>query len=238
MTILNSIIFHTKNLEKVKKFYQSTFDLKVGQYLKNGEMVPDESDSYVNFDLNGTLFCFEKTDKEIEIGTAVLHVKSLSVMKERLQLQNINFTGDGVRWIKINDPEGRSLIVEQIQNNSDQTEFFHLFELEKELHQFETRSNANRLSCLLSLDFLEYGSSGKVWTRDDILNRLQKEDGKIKIDSSDFHGRRLSENSILVTYLSRKLDSTGGTSEFLRSSIWQKIDGDWKMVFHQGTPKF
>jgi hypothetical protein len=113
----------------------------------------------------------------------------------------------------------------------------HLFDLERKLHSFEVRSNASEISNLLSPGFFEFGSSGKVWTRNDILSRLPTEDGKTKIESYDFNGIALSESSVLVTYMSKRIELDGETSEFLRSSVWLNINGNWQMAFHQGTPK-
>lgn len=54
-------------------------------------------------------------------------------------------------------------------------DFNFLFELEKQLHSFEVRSDRAKISALLSPDFFEFGSSGKAWTNhffDNIFSRL------------------------------------------------------------------
>jgi hypothetical protein len=112
-----------------------------------------------------------------------------------------------------------------------------LFSLEKSLHGFETRSDAKELSKLLSPTFFEFGSSGRTWTREAVLSRLPTEEGKTKIDSFDYKATELTTDIVLVTYVSKHLESNGNAAEFLRSSIWRKDGENWQMEFHQGTPK-
>lgn len=110
-----------------------------------------------------------------------------------------------------------------------------LFELEKQLHSSEVRSDPSRIASLLSPDFYEFGSSGKVWTREAILKNLPAEDGKTKIESRDYKASSLSEDVILVTYISVRVTEGMDSQEFLRSSIWRNHSGNWKMEFYQGT---
>ena len=117
------------------------------------------------------------------------------------------------------------------------TDFSFLFELEKKLHSFEVRSNAQKISNLLSPDFFEFGSSGTTWTREEILSRLPTEDGKTKIQSYDYKSTPLSDKVVLITYISKRIELNGEFSEFLRSSIWRKNGEHWQMEFHQGTLK-
>lgn len=111
---LNSIIFHTNNLGTVREFYQQVLNLKVGTYEKDGKVIPDCSETYVNFEMiGGTLFCFEHHPSRVDSGTAVIHVADPSKLKESLQKKGLEFQGDNPTWIKIKDPDGRSLIFEQ-----------------------------------------------------------------------------------------------------------------------------
>lgn len=112
-----------------------------------------------------------------------------------------------------------------------------LFDLEKQLHSFEVRSNIHKISKLLSDDFFEFGSSGNIWTRAEILSRLPSEDGQTKIESYNFQAKILAENIVLVTYVSKRISDEVSQNEFLRSSIWLLVNNEWKMKFHQGTAK-
>ncbi len=121
---------------------------------------------------------------------------------------------------------------------TSQNELFnYLFDLEKKLHSFEFRSDSTKISTLLSSTFFEFGASGNSWTRENILERLPTEDGKNKIESYNYSAKPLSDSTVLVTYISKRISPAGETSEFLRSSIWKNNNGLWQMEFHQGTPK-
>jgi len=111
-----------------------------------------------------------------------------------------------------------------------------LFELEKSLHTFEIRSSEVKIAKLLSPDFFEFGSSGSLWTREDILKRLPAEQGSAKIESTNFKATVLAPEVVLITYISIRTEADIKT-EFLRSSIWRKNSDEWQMEFHQGTVK-
>ena len=111
---LNSVIYHTKNLAQVKEFYESNFGLRIGTYEKDGKLVPDCSDKFVNFVLDdGTLFCFEIDGDRIDGGTVVIHVPDLTELVRSLRAKGLELKGDLFQWIKVKDPDGRSLIIEQ-----------------------------------------------------------------------------------------------------------------------------
>lgn len=102
--------------------------------------------------------------------------------------------------------------------------------LELELLEPDTRRDANRLRTLVRDDFIEFGSSGRVYEKAMLIEMLAKEEqGKVLI--RDFAVRELAGEVALVTY------RTVGTSgqEARRSSVWVKEDPGWKLVFHQGT---
>ncbi len=97
------------------------------------------------------------------------------------------------------------------------------------------RRNRDRVAELLTEDFLEFGSSGRVWTRETTLELLATETYSPPTVES-FAGRTLGRDVVLVTY--RTVPTTGATdgrTATLRSSIWTRELGSWKMCFHQGT---
>ncbi|NKX52059.1 DUF4440 domain-containing protein, partial [Arthrobacter deserti] len=103
--------------------------------------------------------------------------------------------------------------------------------LEEELLRPETRDDFGRMAMLLHPDFAEIGESGRLWTREDIINALRPEpaaDSELDLLAVE----RLSEESILVTYRSR-----GRNGSSLRSSLWLREAGRWRLHFHQGTPE-
>jgi hypothetical protein len=97
------------------------------------------------------------------------------------------------------------------------------------------RRNRDRVAALMTEDFLEFGSSGRVWTRETTLELLATEAYSPPMVES-FAGRTLGRDVVLVTY--RTVRTTQATEErtvTLRSSIWTRELGSWKMCFHQGT---
>lgn len=91
---------------------------------------------------------------------------------------------------------------------------------------------------LLADDFIEFGRSGGVYTKEDVVRSLAAEpiDDQEALSAGDFTLRPLAAGVLLLTYRSFRL--TNGTEHryTLRSSIWKFIDGRWQMAFHQGTP--
>ena len=110
----------------------------------------------------------------------------------------------------------------------------HLQTLELELFTNTTRKNAERVSTLLADNFREFGSSGRVYSKEDIVLTLQQE-SPVSISAVDFNVMFLSEGVALVTYKSEKEQQDGPSVAALRSSIWIKNGDDWSMIFHQGT---
>lgn len=106
-------------------------------------------------------------------------------------------------------------------------------DLEIELHQEETRKNAYRLKQLLSYEFIEFGTSGKVHTYEDEISNLPQETFH-KIEAFDFNMRKLSQEVIQVTYKTKRT-LENGESHALRSSLWIQENETWKMIFHQST---
>jgi hypothetical protein len=107
-----------------------------------------------------------------------------------------------------------------------------LRQLEVKLHDPAVRSS-ERASQLLADDFVEFGSSGRIYAKATILALLATE-APVTISASQFSVRRLGTDTALLTYVSRRHASTDAF--YLRSSIWQLQNDRWRIVFHQGTP--
>jgi hypothetical protein len=104
-----------------------------------------------------------------------------------------------------------------------------ILNLEKKLLDPLIWQSGDELSELLSEDFTEFGSSGKVYNREEVIKALSNQEISDYI-ISDFRIKKLGTNSILALY---KSVSSGKQS--LRSSIWQFESGKWRIIFHQGT---
>ena len=107
--------------------------------------------------------------------------------------------------------------------------------LEKKLLEPSVRCSSETLQEILDAEFIEFSSSGKIYTYDretviDEKVNMKVADWKIV----DFRVKWLSERCLLATYRLIKENLKRGKCS-LRSSIWQKQNHEWKMIFHQGT---
>jgi hypothetical protein len=110
-------------------------------------------------------------------------------------------------------------------------------QLEKELLQPEVRRSPDKLDRLLADDFLEFGASGKSYTKQDVLRLLPQSDGT-EYQATGFEARQIGSDVVLLTYRTAVRDRhTGRTTWTLRSSLWRRRDDGWQLVFHQGTPE-
>src|SRR5215813_431949 len=125
-------------------------------------------------------------------------------------------------------------------NNSDRdsvTLLEELKSLETELHKNETRCNQRRMEMLLHPDFIEFGRSGKRYSRAEILSEFGPGNVLPLIQSCNYEVVVLGDGVVLLTYVSEHVDAEGNPHrQTLRSSIWVRTPVDWQMRFHQGTP--
>lgn len=105
-----------------------------------------------------------------------------------------------------------------------------LLRLETLLLRPHVRRSRERLEELLAPGFLEFGASGRVFTREEIVEALPNEPHTERL-IVDFAARELAPGLVLVTY---RAERPGGASS-LRSSIWRETGGRWELMFHQGT---
>ncbi|WNV05025.1 DUF4440 domain-containing protein [Candidatus Methylospira mobilis] len=104
--------------------------------------------------------------------------------------------------------------------------------LERELHSASARQGS-RAAELLADDFVEFGRSGRSYSKVQILEALGSEPADL-ITSSEYKLSLLSPTVALLTYKSQR--NTDASTCTLRSSIWRQQGEAWQMVFHQGTP--
>jgi hypothetical protein len=105
-----------------------------------------------------------------------------------------------------------------------------MLSLERQLMDPTFRKDRAAVSSLLAEDFSEFGSSGRVWSREAILDLLETEPSQPAPQIEDFKIQRIAENAVLVTY--RTVRPQVRTN---RSSIWIQNEEGWQVLFHQGT---
>ncbi len=110
-----------------------------------------------------------------------------------------------------------------------------ILNLEQMLLQENIRKSAKEVNKILSDDFIEFCSSGTIYNYKigDTFYSEEKIDWEIK----EFEIKFLSTDCIIATYnLTKHNELEIGKKYSLRSSIWKSFNGNWKMIFHQGTP--
>jgi hypothetical protein len=103
--------------------------------------------------------------------------------------------------------------------------------IERELALLEpaVRRDPVRMRALLHPAYVEFGASGRVWDRTSIADMTSGIDEPIT--TTEMAGRWLGPDAVLLTYRSHTSER-----QALRSSIWRREQGDWLLLFHQGTP--
>jgi len=106
--------------------------------------------------------------------------------------------------------------------------------LEEELWRPDTRFNRKRMNELFALDFVEFGGSGRIHSREACLD-AKPSPINVQLPLPEFTARRLSTNVVQVTYNTR-VEIDGIVQQRRRSSIWTRTPQSWVIRFHQGTP--
>jgi len=105
-----------------------------------------------------------------------------------------------------------------------------ILEYEKELFTKSFCENDQVVSERLDEDFLEFGQSGEIYHRHEILEYLRNA-GDRSIEIMDFHVEKLCKSCCIAKY---RWENDGKVAN--RTSIWIRIDNQWKLKFHQGSP--
>lgn len=113
-----------------------------------------------------------------------------------------------------------------------------LRDLEIELHKHDVRNDQNRLNVLLHDEFIEFGYSGSCYDKDAIIAALVEETEPSNMPwSQEYQFIILAQELVQLLYKSAHVNEQGELSRHsVRTSIWQQVDGQWKIRFHQGTP--
>ncbi len=109
--------------------------------------------------------------------------------------------------------------------------------LEESLWRRETRCDPAYQDAVFATDFTEYGRSGLIYSRDEILmGEDHVRDIGAALPITALFARLLCADTALVTYSSRVIRN-GVAEHANRSSIWSRGGKlGWQLRFHQGTP--
>ena len=132
-------------------------------------------------------------------------------------------------WVPVKMPRSRHPGGSTLTSNESLAR--QLRELEELLLVPDVRKS-KRLIELLADDFVEFGSSGRVYSKTDVVAVLQAE-SPVAQTTSDFKVMSLAPGVALLTYRIRRHSEPPVDS--LRCSVWRNSNGQWQMLFHQGT---
>jgi hypothetical protein len=113
--------------------------------------------------------------------------------------------------------------------------------LEEKLLLQKIRSSREELEKLVSPDFIEYGSSGKIYNYLGIIAYLLANSADtFNYTFVNFKTIRLSDDTILALYIletekNHKITITNRSSLWRREGDSEGEDSWWRIIFHQGT---
>lgn len=144
---------------------------------------------------------------------------------------------DDVPWgreIHLTDPDGNRLRVAQPLPSADVDDRLgsgtvdRLTALEHAMWDPATRGDQSWMEQHLTDDFTEFGYSGRAYTRADTLEIAV---GSFDATLADLAVRPAGRDAAVVTY--RSVEPRGVAH---RMSVWRRVEGVWRLAFHQGTP--
>jgi hypothetical protein len=113
-----------------------------------------------------------------------------------------------------------------------------LLALERQILEAQKHCDYEVIAALLAADFREVGSSGRIYTKTEILEAIREVE-VLDYSLEQPRATSLGQNCVLLTYVAT-LRRCRGACESLqrshRSSIWIERDGKWQVLYHQGTP--
>ncbi|MFK7861179.1 MAG: DUF4440 domain-containing protein [Granulosicoccus sp.] len=109
-----------------------------------------------------------------------------------------------------------------------------MLNIEKQHLDETVRSSAEQLGALLCDDFREFGKSGRIFDKAEILMSVTNSIAVADYDIQNYQIVQLGDGHILATY--KLLERQGELLRWtLRSTVWKLVDTKWRMLFHQGT---
>ena len=115
----------------------------------------------------------------------------------------------------------------------DATAALTLQALEESMWRDETRFDRAYMNAVLHEDFTEVGRSGRVFSRDEVLD-MPPVQIRVEIPRETFSVVEIAPAVALVSYETVPSDSRHGAAH--RGSMWISDGERWLLRYHQGTP--
>lgn len=114
-----------------------------------------------------------------------------------------------------------------------QTQIDQFTKLEESLWIAETRFDPVYMGNILHTGFVEFGCSGRVYTRETIMQISVDGEIRAKLPFENLEVIALSADVVQITYISEVKYNELQVCN--RSSIWVNVANHWQLRFHQGT---
>jgi ribonuclease HI len=112
-----------------------------------------------------------------------------------------------------------------------------LYALELALARRDVDAIPGGYDAVLDEAFVEFGSSGRAWTRDEIIELLERDSLTDAVSIAAFEAVEIRSGVFLVLYETNSTDPRDGRRlRRRRSSIWLRRGDRFRLRFHQGTP--
>ncbi len=100
--------------------------------------------------------------------------------------------------------------------------------LERSLLTDQVRADPAAVAALLHPQWCEIGRSGRLWTRDDMIERIGPLAEPVELEVIAVS--RIGPDTVLLVWRAESAEHRA-----LRSSLWVRDRGEWRQRFHQGT---
>ncbi len=100
--------------------------------------------------------------------------------------------------------------------------------LELRLLQPSVRCSEKELNELIADDFIEIGSSGRIYDKTSAIQAVLSNDHEDLSENYNLNAKQLGSELVLIEYTTRN-------GEIQRSSVWQHKDQNWVILFHQAV---
>lgn len=113
-----------------------------------------------------------------------------------------------------------------------------LRELEPVFHNEPREDGRERLEAMMVEDFFEVGASGRIYSREHVLDRvlarIERGEPEAESEVEDFFVRRIGPHAYLCTYTLQLYDGPAKRTS-RRTTVWTDREGYWQVIYHQGT---
>lgn len=108
-----------------------------------------------------------------------------------------------------------------------------LMDREPIFHRREFGTSRAQFEHLTDPGFWEVGASGRLYSREYVLDELERRysaEHEDEWNARDFHCLEIADDNYLLTYTLFQ-----GSRVTRRSTIWRRTPDGWRILFHQGT---